>query len=774
MLNGTAQHIASLASDNSYAVVDLGGGTLTVNQNTDTVYRGIISGGGTFVKSGTGTLKINPLTGSVNSTGLLASAYDRIKVTGGMFDFSSFTSLPTAATRVDDMITLDGGGLRWSGSSTFTTTQSSVTTVSTNRGVVLGLGGGTIDVPNPYEIFIWQVGAEPTSGSMFSGDGGLTKTGPGFFRLGPGNTYKGKTKVLGGNLQFPRDDALGQAPDNFVDDQLFIDNGAMIQGNGTGIIKATRGMKIGAGGGVINGGTFIFNGKVSGPGALTKIGGGSISFNADNDTYSGITLTNGIIFFNGQESGGSGTITVDPLFNASIGKNEGPDNTISNPILLKDGSYIDMRVLSGTGTVVGSIYEGVPIGTLTLAGKITGPGQLFKGLSGGGSGNVILSNPANDFTGNLTISTGLLTVGANNALGSTAGSTTVNSLGTLVFKDGVNYTAPEPLYLSGPGNASIDGAVHVVSGANAFAGPVTLVANTVVNVDPGASLLLSGRVLGAPGAGLTKASDGKLILSGAGNTWSGDTNLQAGAIDFAATHRIGKLAFSGGATATLTPGNKLLRTTAVQFNDAHNADATLDLTDGRLIIDYSGASTQPLADAREEIITAYTLGNVPHWTGKGITSATAKADAKFAVGYAEASEIIAAGGNTWAGESNIDDTAVLVRTTLAGDATLDGTVDFNDLVKLAQNYNTTVSLVTESWWNHGDFTYDGITDFNDLVKLAQNYNTSLPSAPIPGAGPGFEHDLAAAFASVPEPSAALLAFFAACGFATSRRRRREK
>ncbi len=32
--------------------------------------------------------------------------------------------------------------------------------------------------------------------------------------------------------------------------------------------------------------------------------------------------------------------------------------------------------------------------------------------------------------------------------------------------------------------------------------------------------------------------------------------------------------------------------------------------------------------------------------------------------------------------------------TLLGDANLDGVVDFNDLVKLAQNYNTTVSAST--------------------------------------------------------------------------------
>ena len=75
------------------------------------------------------------------------------------------------------------------------------------------------------------------------------------------------------------------------------------------------------------------------------------------------------------------------------------------------------------------------------------------------------------------------------------------------------------------------------------------------------------------------------------------------------------------------------------------------------------------------------------------------------------------------------------------------------------------------WWNLGDFTYDGVTDFNDLVKLAQNYNTSLPTEAIPGATPGFEADLARAFASVPEPSTLAFAAIALATLARGRRRR---
>ena len=63
---------------------------------------------------------------------------------------------------------------------------------------------------------------------------------------------------------------------------------------------------------------------------------------------------------------------------------------------------------------------------------------------------------------------------------------------------------------------------------------------------------------------------------------------------------------------------------------------------------------------------------------------------------------------------------------LGGDANLDRTVDFNDLVVLAQNYNTTGGAL----WSQGDFTGDGNVDFSDLVKLAQNYGATL-APPVP-------------------------------------------
>jgi hypothetical protein len=101
-----------------------------------------------------------------------------------------------------------------------------------------------------------------------------------------------------------------------------------------------------------------------------------------------------------------------------------------------------------------------------------------------------------------------------------------------------------------------------------------------------------------------------------------------------------------------------------------------------------------------------------------------------------------------------------------GDANLDGSVDFNDLVKLAQNYNVT----TGETWFEGDFNYDGAVDFNDLVMLAQHYNTAVPAGGLGSAS--FSADVAAAFAQVPEPGS--VALIGTVVTATLLRRRRSQ
>jgi hypothetical protein len=79
-----------------------------------------------------------------------------------------------------------------------------------------------------------------------------------------------------------------------------------------------------------------------------------------------------------------------------------------------------------------------------------------------------------------------------------------------------------------------------------------------------------------------------------------------------------------------------------------------------------------------------------------------------------------------------------------GDANLDGVINFQDLVAVAQNYDG-----TNRTWFEGDFDGDGVVGFTDLVTIAQRYDQPVPSDPAFGSS--FQADVARAFASVPEP-----------------------
>jgi hypothetical protein len=89
-----------------------------------------------------------------------------------------------------------------------------------------------------------------------------------------------------------------------------------------------------------------------------------------------------------------------------------------------------------------------------------------------------------------------------------------------------------------------------------------------------------------------------------------------------------------------------------------------------------------------------------------------------------------------------------------GDTDVDGDVDFDDLLTLAQNYGITTGRL----WETGDFDFDGATEFDDLLVLAQNYG--MPNV--------FESDWAAARSMVPEPTLMLASFV----FLASQKRRR--
>lgn len=209
------------------------------------------------------------------------------------------------------------------------------------------------------------------------------------------------------------------------------------------------------------------------------------------------------------------------------------------------------------------------------------------------------------------------------------------------------------------------------------------------------------------------------------------------------TFRADVLNLAGGTTRVLAD-----QTTAVDLNvltiSGTNPQARFDITDNGVVVNYTTDS--PLVRTGDLIKFGYANGA---WNANGIMSSTAATNGNLGVGYGEASVI---GSTTEFLGTPTDETSILIRTTLKGDTDLNGLVDFNDLLKIAQNYGT----VTGKRWTEGDSNYDGLTDFNDLLALAQNYDQSLLNDSLidvlnDQAGFTFMSDWATAQSMIPEP-----------------------
>ena len=288
------------------------------------------------------------------------------------------------------------------------------------------------------------------------------------------------------------------------------------------------------------------------------------------------------------------------------------------------------------------------------------------------------------------------------------------TLGSMSFVNAKSYV------LAGAGSvrleSTIDSLVDIQAGTHAINVPLTVAGNTHFAVATGSILKISDPITVAAGKSL-RPSGGGLVL------YESTVSLETGAsILFAnSTHAAG-LSLAPTARATIAPrGGGAARVITV---DALSIapDATFDINDNSVVVNYAGVS--PAAELRARLATGVNGGA---WNGPGISSSAAS-DGTRAVGYSDSGS------------------AVTLLYTFNGDATLDGIVQFADLVSLAQNYNIT----SEATWSKGDFNYDDGVNFADLVILAQNYGAGVPAAAqVPA---NIAADWAIALSLVPEPT----------------------
>jgi hypothetical protein len=208
--------------------------------------------------------------------------------------------------------------------------------------------------------------------------------------------------------------------------------------------------------------------------------------------------------------------------------------------------------------------------------------------------------------------------------------------------------------------------------------------------------------------------------------------ISGNSVNLSASATVTSLNLIGGATLTLAAnGSRVLRTSSLSISP----NSKLNLNDNDLIIDYAAAGVS-VATPMNEVVSKLATGRQA--APSGVYSASANASSGLhALGVAEANDVLGITGGQTAAFSGqtVDATCVLVKFTYGGDANLDGSVGFADLVRVAQNYNS----ATGGTWAGGDFTHDGRVDFADLVVLAQNYGggvaaTSATSVAAPAQG----------------------------------------
>lgn len=185
-----------------------------------------------------------------------------------------------------------------------------------------------------------------TIASQISGTSELVKSDLGTLVLSGDNSYSGGTAITGGTLQVAADSALGTAAGGLTFNggtlhttaDMTSDRSITLTGDGTVLTEAAT--------------TFKWNGLLSGTGALTKDGAGTLVFAADNGSYSGRSQVKG------------GTFAVDGILGGDVD--------------VMPGGRLEGNGQVGDVTNSGAVAPGRSIGTLTVAGDYAGGGGVLE------------------------------------------------------------------------------------------------------------------------------------------------------------------------------------------------------------------------------------------------------------------------------------------------------------------------------------------------------------------------------------------------------------
>jgi fibronectin-binding autotransporter adhesin len=360
-------------------------------------------------------------------------------------------------------------------------------------GLVLGndqaLGTGTLTVGGPASLSgtgplalanhitlnadLNTLGDDPlTLDGDIDGAGRLFKLNLKVLALNGNNTYTGGTTVSGGTLVVGSDTALGTG-------DLAIDGATLQAGTNVTLPNA---VSVGGNGVTVDGGSDLaLNGALSGTGAITKEGTGTLTLGGSLADYAGNLAVNaGILnatnnYTGGVSVGAGGTANLDGT---------GNNVTVTGPV-------------AGTLTTGGGDLN-VPYGNLPgVTGTVNGTAGTTLNITGDGEGT--LPNGVYNGIGNLATAGGTLSVGAGTSVAFNGGST----IGGNLVVDGT---------LGGPVTVGTGGGVV---GGGTISGPVTIDNGTIA----------PGGLPGATGAAAGSGVPGTVLTTGGLNLGAGATTV---------------------------------------------------------------------------------------------------------------------------------------------------------------------------------------------------------------------------------------------------------
>lgn len=725
---------------------------------------GSIGGSGSLTKTGSGTVTLNnsnTFTGGVN-------------LGGGTLIIGSGNAIGGAsAINFANNAVLQAGA-----------------TLSTNRPISVGTGGGTIDT----------AGNDITATGAVSGAGVLTKQGAGTLTLGTSSpSFTGGTAINGGVL---RVNSVGGAEN--------------VTGAGVGLIN------------VNNGGTLFIDGVNMG--TSTASSAASVTMNT------GSTLLASGTSSYGKSGGfqvavGAGVVNVNTVnasdvftFKNSLRRTpSGAGDTnatikIGGPgrVIIESGPVSAATTYSGSWDVSSGTLQLGPVDPLGFGEALNGPG--FKDsdpkvgntilVSGGTlAGAVNTPNPAssgapvtpNFFRAAVVMGGGkLASVGLDSNWGgdfSTQAATTSQVLvydpvGAAVARN-VNLVAGaaqfngDPTQISNVANTNWGGTLVVTPGALAVGGAlnitrdggvVTVTPGAVIQINQGATVNLGGTLDALQDTNtaanrvsvLNNSTTSFNVTSGTKNVGAidgtGNTTVNAGVVLNADHVRQNTLTSNG---RTNIRASSLAGGTSKVTSLVLGAAGKLDLSNNKLVTaNAPGSATAGTYNGVQGLVQSGLNGGT--WDGaRGIITSqpTAVTPGPYlsTLGVATGAQSRGLGPtdtDLWGGQT-INGASTLVMWTYAGDANLDGTINADDYALIAFNDN----IASATGYYNGDFNYDGDINPDDYSLI--DFNLNAQGAAIFNSGPA---DGNLSVAAVPEPTACGL--IGATALLLGRRRRR--